>query len=412
MSRAGSPDAPEAALQAGAADSEAVDSCRMRGGEHMQVPVSAEGAVLHPFIELWDAFGAGVYLLFGVIHLDLWFRRRDRLGHLWLAAASASALLVDLTGIIQRRSGFEPSPVLDALNLFGVACATVSLFELVSTFRRKPTAPVARCVEAIVLALAPAAGAFATSFAPGVVAGCGVLLVWAMIRALRAARRGDGESAMVARGFMVLTLCLIGDILHELKILPVPGGLPIVGFIVLFLASARSLNERFEEEEAASRTDSLTGLLNRRGFLEAGDGALVRARRSGKPLSVVISDIDHFKAVNDAHGHAAGDAALKQLATALRSAVRAQDAVARWGGEEFILLLPDTGLAGAAKVAESLRAAVAELPMSFQGNPVGVTLSLGVAEYDPTRNFEETIGVADAALYRAKEQGRNRVSVR
>jgi|WetSurMetagenome_2_1015567.scaffolds.fasta_scaffold08944_6 diguanylate cyclase (GGDEF)-like protein len=378
----------------------------------MQVPVSAEGAVLHPFIELWDAFGAGVYLLFGVIHLDLWFRRRDRLGHLWLAAACGSALLVDLTGIIQRRSGFEPAPLLDGLNLLGVACATVSLFELVSAFRRKPSGGIARGAEVLILLLAPVAGGFFASLTPAVVGGCGALLVWAMVRALRAARRGDRESAMVARGFMVLTLCLIGDILHELKILPLPGGLPIVGFIVLFLASARSLNERFEEEEAASRTDSLTGLLNRRGFLEAGDGALVRARRSGKPLCVVISDIDHFKAVNDAYGHAAGDAALKQLAAALRSSVRAQDAVARWGGEEFILLLPDTGKAGAAKVAESLRAAVAELPINYEGKSVALTLSLGVAEHDPTRNFEETIGDADAALYQAKDNGRNRVVAR
>jgi diguanylate cyclase (GGDEF)-like protein len=376
----------------------------------MQIPVAAGGAVLHPFIELWDAFGAGVYLLFGVIHLDLWFRRRDRLGHLWLAAACASALLVDITGIVQRRSSFEPNPVLDALNLLGVACATVSLFELVSTFRRKPSGRVARSAEVILLLLAPVAGGVFSSLTPAVVAGCGLLLVWAMIRAIRAARRGDRESAMVARGFMVLTLCLIGDILHELKILPLPGGLPIVGFIVLFLASARSLNERFEEEEAASRTDSLTGLLNRRGFLESGDGAIVRARRSGKPLCVIIADIDHFKAVNDAYGHAAGDAALKQLAAALRSSVRAQDAVARWGGEEFILLLPETGRVGAAKVAEALRATVAELPISYEGKSIALTLSLGVAEHDPIRNFEETIGVADAALYRAKEQGRNRVA--
>ena len=375
----------------------------------MQLPVSAEGAVLHPFIELWDAFGAGVYLLFGVIHLDLWFRRRDRLGHLWLAAASASALLVDLTGMAQRSLGEDGHPLLGPLNLLGVACATAALFELVSSFRRKRSGPVARGLEVAVLVVAPVAGSLAPALVPLALLGCGVLLIWAMVRAIRAARKGDREAATVARGFVVLTLCLIGDILQELKVLPLPGGLPIVGFIVLFLASARSLNQRFEEEEAASRTDSLTGLLNRRGFLEAGDGALVRARRSGKPICVVISDIDHFKVVNDAYGHAAGDAALKALATALRASVRAQDTVGRWGGEEFIFLLPDTGREGSLHLAEQIRHAIEALPIAHDGAPIHLTLSLGVAEHVPGKNFEETIAVADAALYRAKEQGRNRV---
>lgn len=367
------------------------------------------GALLHPFIELWDAFGAGVYLLFGVIHLDLWFRRRDRLGHLWLAAASVSALLVDLTGMAGRRMGDEAGLFVGGLNYLGVACATVSLYELVSSFRRKPSGRIARGAEILVLVAAPLAGSVVAALLPVVLAGCGVLLIWAMGRAIRAARKGDREAATVARGFMVLTLCLIGDILHELAIVPLPPGLPIVGFIVLFLASARSLNERFEAEEAASRTDALTGLLNRRGFLEAGDGALVRSRRSKKPVAVVIADIDHFKEVNDAHGHAAGDAALRALAAAFRASVRAQDAVGRWGGEEFIFLLPDTGLEGAVRVAEFLRTAVADLPVRHDGNAIALTISLGVAEHAAGSNFEDTIGVADACLYRAKEQGRDRV---
>jgi diguanylate cyclase (GGDEF)-like protein len=375
-------------------------------------PVFANGAAVHPLIELWDAFGAGVYLLFGVIHLDLWFRRRDRLGHLWLAAASASALLVDITGILQRRSAFDFLALRDALNLLGVACATVSLFELVSTFRRKPSGRIARGVEILVLLAAPLAGGLWPAATPAVVATCGGLLIWAMTRAIRAALRGDRESAMVARGFLVLTLCLLGDIFRELKIFPLPSGLPLVGFVVLFLAAARSLNDRFEEEESASRTDALTGLLNRRGFLESGDGALVRARRSGKPLSVAIADVDHFKVVNDTLGHAAGDAALKALAAALRASLRAQDTVARWGGEEFILLLPDTGREGAEKVAEFLRAAAADLPISYEGKSIGLTVSLGVAEHHPGRSFEETIGEADTALYLAKDKGRNCVVAR
>ncbi len=135
----------------------------------------------------------------------------------------------------------------------------------------------------------------------------------------------------------------------------------------------------------------------------------MRSRRSKKPVAVVIADIDHFKEVNDAHGHAAGDAALRALAAAFRASVRAQDAVGRWGGEEFIFLLPDTGLEGAVRVAEFLRTAVADLPIRHEGHDIELTISLGVASHAPGSNFEDTIGVADACLYRAKDQGRNRV---
>jgi diguanylate cyclase (GGDEF)-like protein len=239
-----------------------------------------------------------------------------------------------------------------------------------------------------------------------------VLLIWAMAKAFLAARVGNRDSGIVARGFMVLVACLVADILKDFHLVTLPSGLPLVGFIVLFLASARSLNDRFGREEEASRTDALTGLPNRRGFLEAGDGTLVRSRRSGRPVSIVLSDLDHFKRVNDSLGHAAGDATLKAVAVAIRGVLRAQDVAARWGGEEFILLLPDTGKEGAVRVAESVREAVSAIAVEHEGGRIEITLSLGVAEHRPERNFEETIAQADAALYQAKQEGRNRVVVR
>ena len=146
--------------------------------------------------------------------------------------------------------------------------------------------------------------------------------------------------------------------------------------------------------------------------MEATDGALVRSRRSGRPVSIVLSDLDHFKRVNDSLGHAAGDEVLKAAASAIRSSVRSQDVAARWGGEEFILLLPDTGKEGAVHVSESVREVVSALAMEHEGRGVKMTLSLGVAEHLPGRSIEETIAQADAALYQAKEEGRNRVVVR
>jgi len=237
----------------------------------------AAGAAVARPVELWDAFGAGVYLLFGVIHLDLWFRCRHRLGHLWLAGASASALLVDITGMLDRRC--EPSAPLwiIALNLFGVAAATVLLFELVSSLSHAPSGRPALALQAFVLLLAPAAGFLLPQLKPVLLLGCFVLLGWAMAKAFKASREGDRDSGMVARG--------------------------------------------------------------------------------------------------------------------------------------FILLLPDTGKEGAVHVSESVREAVSALATEHEGREIKMTLSLGVAEHRPGRSIEETIAQADAALYQAKEAGRDQVAV-
>jgi len=209
---------------------------------------------------------------------------------------------------------------------------------------------------------------------------------------------------------MVLNLCLLGDILGKMNVLPLPRGLPILGFIVLFLSSARSLNERFGREEEASRTDALTGLPNRRGFLEAGEDVLELGRLSGRPVSVVLADLDRFKEVNDSMGHAAGDLLLRSVAAAVRESIRARDIAARWGGDEIVILLPDTDGEGALHVAEDLRASVARLAVSHGGARLGATLSLGVAGHVHGTSLGATLVRADAALYRAKEEGRNRVA--
>ncbi len=368
------------------------------------------GSMMASPVELWEAFGAGVYLVFGLINLDLWIRRRDRMGHLWLAGSSAGALIVDITGMVVRRLGLATPPWIESLNGIGVAVATVCLFELVCSLGHKQPGRIARVLQAFVLMLAPVPGLLLPQLMPLLLLGCFVLLGWAMARAFRAAREGGRDPSMVAKGFLVLTACLILDLMKEFHFAPIPTGLPIVGFIVLFLTSTRSLINRFGREEEASRTDSLTGLPNRRGLLEASDGALVRSRRSGRTVSIVLSDLDHFKRVNDSLGHAAGDAVLKAVADAIRSTVRSQDVAARWGGEEFLLLLPDTGKEGAVHVAESARSAISALVIEHNGSRIQVTLSLGVAEHLADRSIEETIAQADAALYLAKEEGRNRVA--
>lgn len=165
--------------------------------------------------------------------------------------------------------------------------------------------------------------------------------------------------------------------------------------------------------ESATR-DSLTGLLRRETILEQLEGELHRAQRYGRPLAVGLADLDHFKSVNDRFGHLTGDSMLKWVSHVLQSGLRGTDHVGRYGGEEFLLVLPETDLAGAVAVAEKVRAIVErERFVTEDGHTVGVTLSIGLAtvgELHPDRvGVKELIGRADRALYRAKGEGRNQV---
>ena len=158
-----------------------------------------------------------------------------------------------------------------------------------------------------------------------------------------------------------------------------------------------------------ARSDPLTGLLNRRGLDTQFDFALALAQRSGRPLSLISIDVDHFKRVNDTYGHAQGDEVLKGLARTLQESLRSSDLVARLGGEEFVALLPDTDLTGAMNVAEELRLTIADQQHEVVGR---ISVSLGVSMLHPgEKTATALLERADAALYDAKRQGRNRVCV-
>lgn len=183
-----------------------------------------------------------------------------------------------------------------------------------------------------------------------------------------------------------------------------------VGLSVTLIRSQMHLNCQSRALALAASTDTLTGVLNRRSFLDAARREFSRARRSGVPLSCAMMDLDHFKQVNDTYGHIVGDMVLSSVARLVTARLREADLFCRYGGEEFVLLLPDTDLAGAATLAESLRSSLSGLRLELESTCIFVTASFGVAEILPeTKTFEDLLVRADQALYLAKEQGRNRV---
>jgi diguanylate cyclase (GGDEF)-like protein len=158
--------------------------------------------------------------------------------------------------------------------------------------------------------------------------------------------------------------------------------------------------------------DDLTGLSNRRVVLEQLDRELRRARHEGKPLSVAMADLDHFKAINDEHGHSAGDAVLRQVARCMQLELREYDCVGRFGGEEFLFVLPGCDGDAALVAMERVRSGVAAMPARCDGQPLPITISIGVAWTDPEGLAADCLtAIADEALYRAKANGRNRVEL-
>jgi diguanylate cyclase (GGDEF)-like protein len=220
-------------------------------------------------------------------------------------------------------------------------------------------------------------------------------------------------------------LLLIGAIPNLQVLLGMAPGFPSLAFNALVWPACalalfaqhefdrlfRRVFESQRELAEMARRDPLTGLGNRREFMERGAAACDTARRYKRELCVLMIDVDHFKAVNDRHGHAAGDDVLRHLAVTLQLALRGTDVCARMGGEEFAVLLPETGMEAGREVAERIRRAVAaaRVPSEHAPVPLQVTVSIGVAPFSAQRPLEAILARADRELYGAKRAGRNRV---
>jgi diguanylate cyclase len=175
----------------------------------------------------------------------------------------------------------------------------------------------------------------------------------------------------------------------------------------------QGLRQQLANKDAEANTDQLTGLLNRRGLEKSLIHVIQQAHTNAAPLSVIMIDIDHFKRINDTHGHLVGDNVLQIVAHTIRDGIKGQDIAARYGGEEFVILLPDTPLAGGAALADKIRTLFENQTWRTRttGQAIGkITISAGVALYRPDEEPNTTVRRADEALYASKKNGRNQVT--
>ncbi|KXO12232.1 MULTISPECIES: GGDEF domain-containing protein [Marinobacter] len=236
-----------------------------------------------------------------------------------------------------------------------------------------------------------------------------------------------GATIMGLRSFREWLL-IVASPLAIFLIAAVVAGLPIMTLVAVLIAPAllmfvtcilmafvrKVAVDGFIARESVNEvatTDPLTGLLNRRAFMPLLQQEHARAMRAEAPFSVILADLDKFKKVNDTWGHEAGDDVLKEVAARMRDCLRKQDALCRWGGEEFLILLPGTDAEGARVVAEKCREQIQETPINMHGVHHTQTVSLGVAVFGQGEAIDHLVNRADGALYQAKQNGRNRVEL-
>lgn len=227
------------------------------------------------------------------------------------------------------------------------------------------------------------------------------------------AMRPPGDKAAYYAGWLALPIAVgestIGWLLVETREEPTSADRDLIDTAVNLLRTCLDRATRHADVLALSILDGMTGVHNHRHFVAALKGELTRARRYAQPLSLLLVDVDHFKRVNDQHGHLAGDAILKGLAQRLKASVREVDLVARYGGEEFVVVAPQTDLKQAESFADRLRKRISEDVFPSDGKDLKVSVSIGVSETlaDRVECEDDLIRIADTRLYRAKESGRN-----
>ena len=359
-----------------------------------------------------------------VLAATLWVgasRRKDGLAP-WSASLVVRAVaLAMLAGVTEPQGGAV------ALGMGLVALSmTLQAAALVSFARRQlPT-----WIHSAVIAGVAVPMQLVANDPSGAVLFGGVVLGVLLLGVTGIAWQLQPPSGSRARGMLVASFAIAGVVLvtrgvssafiaDPVGALLRPTGMAAFGALAAFgaaiggtLAFLLLQKERAEgEAQRLATTDPLTGAYNRRTFHEIAEREMARARRNGQPLSIVMLDIDHFRQVNEKHGHKVGDEILQRFVDVMRSALRKEDMVVRYGGEEFVVLLPEVPGPGAVVVAGRIRRAVAGTPIEAAGEKFPVTVSLGVAARldEGPESIDELLERAGSALALAKERGRNRV---
>ena len=374
--------------------------------------MSLDTATLYLVAAMVAAMLGAMLLLFG---------RQENIPALiwWGAAYLLGAASVALWTLGGSTLGVIPSLVLNAFGF--VACGMV--WNAARVFHgRKPNLPGqllgAIAWVAAVMALAPQASAIRLTIGAGIVAIYAALTaaeLWSE-RRKSLQKRWPAIAVPMLHGFVLMLPILLGDLLHPHDD-AFSGSIWVTGFavelvlyavgtvfVIFMLVSDRAVIAH----KTAASMDPLTGMLNRRGFAEATSRVIEREANAGRPVTVLIFDIDHFKSVNDRFGHQAGDEVLKLFATIVLNVLRITDLSGRIGGEEFAAFLP-CSLEEGVIAAERVREAFEGSGIMVEDGPVDTTVSIGVAGGPAGTELEVLLAAADAALYQAKRNGRNRV---
>ncbi|GAB2666584.1 GGDEF domain-containing protein [Arenimonas aestuarii] len=311
-------------------------------------------------------------------------------------------LLLGFAEMARAVRGFQGLPEYRS-RLWGVVLVAVASLIWFSEFRPHYSARVlVNSVAAIVLlgsiALAMASdyrrGGFTAARLTGAFAAFGVLVAcWRFVEHLLALRP---EGSLLEAGpsdMVVFVYACVGVMFLSL------------GFVLMHTERA------YDDLRKLATVDPLTGVLTRSGLVEQGHRLVLESRRHGRPLGVLLLDMDQFKAINDTLGHAAGDGVLRHLAARARLVLRGEDILGRLGGDEFVALLPSTDAGGARIVAERLRAAINHAHMLYRGEEIPVPVSIGVAQIRADESLEAALQRADLAMYQAKRAGGDRVEL-
>lgn len=389
--------------------------------------------------EVFRLMLAIIYAAFGVYHLYLYARNRRSPDFLWFGITSI-LIAVYCLEISQWRflTDIFSYAVHNKIEYFTIYLLPAAGAQLVWSLLRYRPKPWHRAYQMLFVALA-----IAVLLVPGRDIHTYTLFYWqlllvpgllgVLVQVLWEATSGNLEARTMLVGWGIFVMTALNDIMVVQGVVQHPRLLTL-GFAAVMATGALSLANRFSrllnhlESEVSARTkelqesneklveaarlDILTGLLNRRGFAEKLESEISRARRSRRGFVLMMADIDHFKAFNDEYGHACGDHVLRETATLLHEHLRDVDVISRWGGEEFIFLLPETNLEGGAVLAEKLRSAVERAQFSFQGDiDLRLTITMGVAQFHEGMDLDSCLARADHALHEGKATGRNRVVV-